>query len=145
MKRSAGILPCRKKDGKIEVFLGHLGGIFWKNKKRSWGIIKGEVREGESDEEAAKREFFEETGKRVEGDLVDLGEVKMSGKILHIFAVKQDFDTNIHSNMVTIEYRGKKFTFPEIDSARWFGLDDAKEVIIASQKPFLERILQICL
>ena len=145
MKRSAGILPCRKKDGKIEVYLGHLGGVFWKNKKRSWGIIKGEVREGESDEEAAKREFFEETGKRVEADLIDLGEVRTSSKILHIFAIRQDFDTDIRSNMVTIEYKGKKLAFPEIDRARWFEIDEAKEVIIASQKPFLHRVLQVCL
>lgn len=145
MKRSAGILPCRKKDGKIEVFLGHLGGIFWKNKKRSWGIIKGEVKEGESDEEAAKREFFEETGKRVEAGLIDLGEIRTRSKILHIFAIKQDLTTDIRSNMVTVEYKGKKFTFPEIDGARWFEIDEAKEVIIASQKPFLERVLQVCL
>ena len=144
MKKSAGILPYRLKDGRVEVFLGHLGGIFWKNKNRSWGIIKGEVKRGESDEEAAKREFFEETGKRVEKQLIDLGEIKTSNKILHIFGVKQNFDTDIRSNMVTVTYKGKQYSFPEIDKAQWFDIEEAKKIIIPSQKPFLDKILKIC-
>lgn len=138
MKRSAGILPYKIEDGKLLVYLGHFGGPFWHHKKRSWGVIKGEVEENEEDLEAAKREFAEETGKAIEGEFVDLGEFKTSNKILHIYAVQKDLDTDIHSNMVRMEYKGKMLEFPEIDRAQWFDIDRAKEVIVASQLPILE-------
>jgi predicted NUDIX family NTP pyrophosphohydrolase len=42
MKKSAGILIYRKKNGKIQIFLVHPG--FWKNKDlNSWSIPKGEI------------------------------------------------------------------------------------------------------
>ncbi len=140
MRVSAGILPYRFKDGVLQVFLGHFGGPFWKKKKRSWGIFKGEVVENETLLEAAKREFFEETGKKIDGEFIDLGEVKTSNKLLHIFAIYKDLDTDIHSNMVNIEYRGRTLRFPEVDRAKWFNIQEAKEVIVASQLPFLERL-----
>ena len=142
MRVSAGILPYRFKDGILQVFLGHFGGPFWKNKKRSWGIFKGEVKEGESLLEAAKREFFEETGKKIDGAFIDLGEFKTSNKLLHIFAICKDLDTDIHSNMVEMEYKGRKLRFPEVDEAKWFSIKEAKEVIVASQLPFLKRLEQ---
>jgi len=44
MKKSAGILIYRKKNGKVQVFLVHPGGPFWKNKDlNSWSIPKGEI------------------------------------------------------------------------------------------------------
>jgi predicted NUDIX family NTP pyrophosphohydrolase len=44
MKKSAGILIYRKKNGKIQIFLVHPGGPFWKNKDlNSWSIPKGEI------------------------------------------------------------------------------------------------------
>ena len=140
MKRSAGILPYRIEDGRLQVYLGHLGGPFWKRKKRSWGIIKGEVQVGEEDLEAAKREFWEETGKRIDGAFLDLGEAKSSNKILHIFAISTHLDTDIRSNMVEMHYRGKVLRFPEIDEAKWFDIEEAKERIIASQRIFLDRL-----
>ncbi len=140
MKRSAGILPYKIEDGKLLVYLGHFGGPFWARKKRSWGVIKGEVGEGEEDLEAAKREFLEETGKAIEGDFLDLGEFKTSNKILHIYAVRKDLDTDIKSNMVRMEYRGKVLEFPEIDRAQWLDIQKAKELIVSSQLPILQKL-----
>ncbi len=143
MRVSTGILPYRVKEGRLQVFLGHFGGPFWLHKKRSWGIIKGEVKEGEDLLAAAKREFYEETGKRVEGKFVDLGEAKCGSKINRIFAVQADLDTNISSNTFTLEWpskSGQYQEFPEIDKAAWFDLEEAKEVIVKSQLPFLERL-----
>ncbi len=140
MKRSAGILPYKIEDGKLLVYLGHFGGPFWHRKKRSWGVIKGEVEENEEDLEAAKREFAEETGKMIKGEFVDLGELKTSNKILHIFALQKDLDTNIRSNKVRMEYKGKVLEFPEIDRVQWFDIDAAKEVIVSSQLPILQRL-----
>jgi predicted NUDIX family NTP pyrophosphohydrolase len=50
MKKSAGILIYRKKNGKIQVFLVHPGGPFWKNKDlNSWSIPKGEITQTDID------------------------------------------------------------------------------------------------
>jgi predicted NUDIX family NTP pyrophosphohydrolase len=50
MKKSAGILIFRKKNGKIQVFLVHPGGPFWKNKDLdSWSIPKGEITQTDID------------------------------------------------------------------------------------------------
>ncbi len=143
MKRSAGILPYRFRDGKLQVFLGHLGGPFWARKRRSWGIIKGEIEENESPLQAAKREFLEETGQQVEGELIDLGEVCTKSKCNHIFAIEADLPEKVHSNKVRMHLGEKELTFPEIDRVRWMDLDEARERIIASQIPFLERLVQV--
>ncbi len=140
MKRSAGILPYRCKDGKLQVFLGHLGGPFWAKKQRSWGIIKGEIEKDETPIEAAKREFFEETGKQIEGDFMDLGSVRTANKEVRIYATVQDLSGDITSNMVQMEYHGKQLRFPEIDKAAWFDIEAAKDLLIAYQVPFLERL-----
>jgi len=140
MKKSAGIVPFRIKNGRLQVYLAHLGGPFWKKKKRSWGIIKGEMQKDEEPLQTAKREFFEETGKRIAGEFIDLGEAKSSNKILHIFAIEKELDKDVHSNMVRMQYGGKRLEFPEIDKAAWFDIDEAEDVIIASQKIFLQRL-----
>ena len=87
MKVSAGILVYNEN----EVFLVHPGGPFYKN-KNCWFIPKGEVNEsGESDWQAAVREWEEETGDRIRNDdYIDLGFIKRSGKSNHIFAVEQN-------------------------------------------------------
>ncbi len=143
MKRSAGILPYRLKDGKLQVFLGHLGGPFWAKKRRSWGIIKGEIEGNESPLQAAKREFLEETGQQVEGEFIDLAEVCAKSKCNHIFAIEADLPEKAHSNEVRMHLGEKELTFPEIDRVRWMDLDEARERIIASQIPFLERLVRI--
>ncbi len=143
MKYSAGILPYRIKDGKIEVYLLHMGGPFWKKRKRSWTFAKGEVKNGEEPLEAAKREFFEETGKRIDGDFIDLNEVVAGSKTNRIYAIEADLDTDIKSNEVKLEYpkgSGRFLIFPEVDKAEWFGMDEAKEVVVSSLVPFLERL-----
>ena len=70
-KLSAGILVYRVKNKKIEVFLCHPGGPFYKNKDNAvWTIPKGEFDENEEPFTAAKREFKEETGQEISGDFI---------------------------------------------------------------------------
>ncbi len=144
MKISAGILPFKCYKGDLKVFLIHMGGPFWKNRDDgAWSIAKGEVKEGESILDAAKREFFEETGKKIEGDFIDLGEFKSSNKIIHIFAINKDLDTDIKSNCFELEWppkSGKIQKFPEADRAKWFDIDEAERKIVKSQKIFLKRL-----
>jgi predicted NUDIX family NTP pyrophosphohydrolase len=61
--QSAGILLYRWAAAKLEVFLVHPGGPFWKGKDAgTWTIPKGEIEDGEPALDAAVREFREETG-----------------------------------------------------------------------------------
>ncbi len=143
MKESACIIPFKKEGKSLKLFLVHMGGPYWKSKKRSWSIVKGEVEEGEDLLEAAKREFFEETGKEVKGKFIPLGSVKSSGKKVTAWAVEASPDTNINSNLFEIEWppnSGKKEKFPEVDRAEWFDTKSAKEVISTYQIPLIERL-----
>lgn len=79
MRTSAGILLFRRNDLKIEVFLVHPGGPFWKNKDLgSWSIPKGEFTD-EDPLAAAKREFAEETGTAIEGEFFELQPIQQKG------------------------------------------------------------------
>ncbi len=143
MKISGGILPFKVENGEIKVFLGHMGGPFWKNKKRSWSIFKGEVEKGEDLLDAAKREFKEETSKEIEGEFIPLGSVERSGKRVYVWAVNRDLDTNISSNLIKIKWppkSNKTVEFPEMDMAKWFNLKEAKEILSLYLLPFLDRL-----
>ncbi|MBI2043854.1 NUDIX domain-containing protein [Candidatus Pacearchaeota archaeon] len=138
---SAGLLMFRIKD-KLEVFLAHHGGPFWKDKDiGSWTIPKGEVEKGEELLETAKREFEEETGIVPEGEFIFLGDVKQkSGKIVHAWAFKKDWSGLLRLNYITVEISGNKMKIPEIDKAQYFTIEKAKEKINPAQKEFLERL-----
>ena len=141
-KKSAGILAYRIKDGLLEVFLGHPGGPFFAKKDLGvWSIPKGEF-EAEKPLEAAKREFYEETGFKISGKFIELSPVKQkSGKIVFAWAVEKDLDpSKLKSNMFTLNFRGSSGPgkeYPEIDRAGWFAMDVAKEKILTYQLPFL--------
>ena len=73
MRKSAGILLFRKKQKKLEVFLVHPGGPFWKGKEAgAWSIPKGEFLDDEQALLAARREFEEETGQKINGEFIEL-------------------------------------------------------------------------
>jgi len=72
-----------------------------------------------------------------------LESVKSSGKVIHVWAVEAEPSTEIASNTFEIEWppkSGKKTRFPEVDKAAWFDLSQAREVLVKSQLPFLERL-----
>lgn len=141
-KKSAGILLYRIRNQQLEVFLVHPGGPFYAKKDLgSWSIPKGEF-ENEDALEAAKREFHEETGKQVEGDLISLKPIKQkSGKTIFAWAVEGDVDaSNIKSNLFELEWppkSGKMQSFPEMDRAEWFLMKMAIEKIHQGQVGFL--------
>ena len=58
---SAGIVLWRRREGALEVLLGHPGGPFFA-KKDDWSVLKGEVEAGEDLRAVARREFEEESG-----------------------------------------------------------------------------------
>lgn len=145
MMLSAGILMWRRgAGGQIEVLLGHFGGPYWaKRDAGAWAIPKGLVENGESAEQAARREFAEELGTAPEGALTYLGRIRQKGgKWVEAFALEGDLDAEaIVSNAFTLEWpprSGRISTYPEIDRARWFALAAAREKILPSQIPILD-------
>ena len=147
MKRpSAGILLYRRSAGVLEVLLAHPGGPFWTRRDEgAWTIPKGEIGEGEEPFVAARREFMEETGV----DPGERGELlvparQSGGKIVHAWAIEGDCDAGtIRSNEFTMEWpprSGRMASFPEIDRAEWFALDEARRRILPGQAPLLDEL-----
>ena len=142
---SAGILMWRRRGGEVEVLLAHFGGPMWaKRDAGAWAIPKGLVEEGEDLAACARREFEEELGVRPEGELVPLGRIRQKGgKWVEAFALEGDLDAErIVSNHYRVEWpprSGRFGSYPEVDRAAWFVLAEAREKILPSQLPILER------
>jgi len=142
---SSGILLYRVTESGLEVFIGHMGGPFWARKQEhAWSIPKGEAGPGESDLEVARREFAEEIGSPApEVEYLELGTFRYSsGKTLSVFAAEvPDFDpAQVISNEFELEWpprSGRIARFPELDDARWVGLDEARRLLVAGQQPIL--------
>ena len=98
MKRSAGILVYRQGPEGLRVLLAHPGGPFWRNKDAgAWTIPKGEINPAEDHLAAAVREFEEETGIKLSGDFLPLGEIKQKGgKVVHAWAHEAEVDPRAH-------------------------------------------------
>jgi predicted NUDIX family NTP pyrophosphohydrolase len=148
-KRSAGLLMYRRNNRRLEVFLVHPGGPLWAKKDLgAWSISKGEYAEGELPLEAARREFEEETGFVATGDFLELGAVQQAGgKVVSAWAFEGDCDPGkLISNRCEIEWpprSGRQIEIPEVDRASWFSIAEAKERILKSQVPFLERLCSL--
>jgi predicted NUDIX family NTP pyrophosphohydrolase len=146
MAESAGILLYRRQRGAVQVLLVHPGGPFWRNKDEgAWSLPKGERSTNEDPETTARREFAEELGSVPEGPLVALGRIRQrGGKLVDGFALKGDFDvTRLASNSFEMEWpprSGKRQSFPEVDRAAWFTLDEARLKINPGQQPFIDRL-----
>jgi predicted NUDIX family NTP pyrophosphohydrolase len=113
----------------------------------AWSIPKGEFAEGEAPLEAAKREFREETGFSVEGEFQELDPIRQAGgKTVYAWAIQFDLDvTALHSNSFSLEWppkSGKIQTFPEVDRAAWFDLDQARCKIFKGQMGLLDQFLE---
>jgi predicted NUDIX family NTP pyrophosphohydrolase len=146
-KHSAGILLFRRTQYGPEVFLIHPGGPFWA-KKDAWSIPKGEYLADEEPLTAARREFQEETGAPLPGDLTDflpLGVITQpAGKQVTAWAVEGDFDpATLVSNTCLVEWpprTGRQIEIPEADRGAWFDLPTARKKIFRGQESFLDRL-----
>lgn len=150
---SAGILLHRGSGDAAEVLLGHMGGPFWARKDaHAWSVPKGEHGPEESPLDAARREFTEEIGSGPpDGEPVELGTVRRSGKAVTVFALDGSGFTGADAvagrtddgSWVEIEWpprSGRRVRFPELDRAGWFDLATAREKIVKGQLPFLDRV-----
>jgi predicted NUDIX family NTP pyrophosphohydrolase len=143
---SAGLLPWRRRDGALEVFLVHPGGPFWaKRDLGAWTIAKGGPAPGEELLAAARREFAEETSFRLDGAATPLEPItQRGGKVVHAFAIEAELDpAALRSNEFELEWpprSGGRRSFPEVDRAAWFTLDEARRRILAAQASLLDEL-----
>ena len=148
-KRSAGLLLYRRGARGLEVLLVHPGGPFWRAKDLgALSLAKGEIDPGEEPAACALREFEEETGTRLKGVPVPLGEVRQAGgKTVIGFALEGDLDAGaIRSITFELEWpprSGRRQSYPEVDRAAWFTLGEAREKLNAAQAAFLERLVAL--
>ena len=146
-KTSAGLLPYRVRDGRLEVFIAHMGGPFWARKDDgAWSLVKGEYDADEDPFAAACREFREETGNAPpQGPALALGEHRQaSGKRVTAWALEGDIDpASVHSNTFTLEWprgSGLEQEFPEIDRAAWFDAATARRKLVKGQVAFVDAL-----
>ncbi|MEW2547332.1 NUDIX domain-containing protein [Streptomyces sp. NPDC047002] len=146
-KRSAGLLVYRVTDAGTEVLIGHMGGPFWAGREAAaWSMPKGEYEDDEAPEDAALREFREELGlEPPAGPWLPLGEERRrSGKRVTAWAAEGDLDpAGAVFGTFTMEWprgSGVQREFPELDRVAWVPLGEAGELLVAGQRPFLDRL-----
>lgn len=148
-KEAGGLLMYKFENELLQVFLGHPGGPYFKNKDEGvWSIPKGEIEGAEDKLSAAIREFEEEIGFKPEGNFFYLGHAKQKGgKINHIWAFEGDREPGSLPSSNTFEMEwppksGKKQEFPEIDQAAFFDITTARIKIRERQAIFLDWLLE---
>jgi predicted NUDIX family NTP pyrophosphohydrolase len=146
---SAGLLMYRMRGEELEVFLAHPGGPFFANRDDDvWSIPKGVPNKGESLEEAAMREFYEEVGMQPHGPYIDLGNItQKGGKVVYAWGFEGDWveGTPNRCNTFKLEWppnSGKICEFREIDRVGFFTLEEARRKLKAAQWPLVERLVQ---
>lgn len=151
IKRSAGILLFRHRDGATEFLLVHPGGPYWAKKDAgAWSIPKGLIEAAEEPRACAIRELEEELGAAPQLDpeeLVELGSIRQrAGKVVEAWAAEGEFDpAALASNTFSMEWpphSGSQQEFPEVDRAEWFDLETAREKILPAQAELLDRLLE---
>jgi len=145
--QSAGLLMYKMRGNSVEIFLCRPFSID-PARKSHWGIPKGRIDPGENPEDAAKREFFEETGLMPPNvPRYYLGKITYpSGKKeVSVWAFEFDPPKNFQfkSNYTKVkDQNGDSIIIPEIEEWSWFKLKDAGNVIMKSQKEIISRFLR---
>lgn len=137
--RSAGLLPYRIED-RLEVLIAHPGGPYFARRDVGWwSLVKGIVREGEQDRDAAAREFEEETGWKVPPvPWIPLGTTTLkSRKVVVAWAFEHTVEMP-RFNPGTVIIHGR--AYPEIDRVEWFPSDEARARLGAAQAEFVDRL-----
>ena len=135
MKKSAGVivksgnkcLLCKRSD--VETHSGE------------WSIPGGKVEPGEEIIDAANREFYEETNKKLTGELKFIGVMsRMNRKgtklssMMYVFLI--DVDKPIHPDLENAEYG------EEHSECGYFSIDDLPEPLGENLKEYLTKVLK---
>ncbi len=125
-EKSSGILLFKRSP--LQVFIAKPSG----NPVSGWSVPKGKIEKGETLEEAARREFFEEIGIKFEEKLDFLGEVvyssKAKKKVSCFFAEVKDLAK-------------PNFNW-EVSEAGFYSPEKAKELLHKDQSKFIDMLLE---
>ena len=150
--RSAGILLWRRRDGELQLLIAHMGGPLWAGKDlAAWSVPKGLLEGDESPIDAAVREWNEELGLPLPvsvDELVPLGEARQpSGKLVLVWCAEGDLDPAAivpgTFTMVWPPRSGRVAEFPEIDAVAWYEVETARTKLVAGQRVFLDRLVEL--
>jgi predicted NUDIX family NTP pyrophosphohydrolase len=127
--QSAGTLLYRHVDGQLEVLLVHPSGNY--NRHKPWSIPKGLPDEGESLEDAARRETLEETG-------LTAGPLEPLGSIAYTKSRKQ-----VHAFAGPAPAGLPRCASWEVDCAEFVPIQRARELLHPDQRPFLDQLVEL--
>ncbi|MGE4357524.1 MAG: NUDIX hydrolase [Candidatus Omnitrophota bacterium] len=133
-QHSAGGVIFRNRGGRIEVAL------ISRNQNTVWCLPKGKIEEGETPEEAARREVKEETG--LEGELIQ----KLNS--IHYFYSSKEEDTIFSKTVDFFLFRYTDGNIiehnEEVDSVEWLDIDKAIErLTYKSEKETVEKAKKV--
>jgi predicted NUDIX family NTP pyrophosphohydrolase len=143
---SAGIILYKGSGSSLRVLLILPGGPYWRNRDvGAWMIPKGGLEPGEDAAAAALREYEEELGTAPVGTPRPLCRVRQAGgKWVEAFALEGDLDAErTVSNRFEMEWpprSGRLQSFPEVERAAWFSMEEARRNILLSQRPILDAL-----
>src|SRR5262249_51414497 len=126
-----------------------MGGPLWARRDESaWSIPKGVIGPSEDPLQAAKREFQEETGFKLDGMFEALGTFRQnSGKNLTIWALEGDCDPeklgSNHFSVIWPPRSGRSQEFPEADRGGWFDRRTAAAKIVKGQQKILDKFFAL--
>lgn len=152
MYKSCGILLYRKKWNKKKT--KHTIQLFLIKPNNAWGttgnvcaIPKGHKNKNENYMEAAKREFYEETGTPAPDlhytQLPPVQVYKNKIVITYTAELPPNIDIKwVKSNTKTATIKGVKMSWPETRGGGWYPFNIAEQQIVRSQRPFLEHLAQ---
>ena len=109
---------------------------------------KGSATRTEEPLQAALREVTEELGSCPVGTAVALAPVRQpAGKLVLAWAIEAHFDpASLRSNTFSMEWppkSGRQQSFPEVDRAGWFDVDEARRKMLTGQLPLLDQLVTL--